>query len=361
VVSLPLAGGPAAGRNVMPGIPDAGRLARWLAADPAAAALGRALSIELIPGGRSNLTYRMDTESGPVVLRRPPLGRLLPKANDMGREFRVQCALAGSAVPVPVPLTCCADDEVLGAPFYLMEYVDGLVLRTRRDGAVLVGTQAGQLSAQLAAMLSRIHAVDYGAAGLARYGKSEGYLARQLNRWERQWELSATRAIPGYDQLAGRLRAGLPASAGGTLVHGDFRLDNTLVRLRPVPAIMAVIDWELSTLGDPLADLGTLLTYWADPEDPDWARVNFGASVSTLPGFCTAGELAACYGHLSGRDVSGIGWYVAFGCFRLAVVLEGLHARFLRKQTVGDGFEREGPAVPVLVSRAHRLLDRMHV
>lgn len=360
-MSLPGAGDPAAGGPVLPGIPDVGRLFRWLAADPAASALGAPLSVELIPGGRSNLTYRIDTESGPVVLRRPPLGKLLPTAHDMGREFRVQDALAGSAVPVPAPLASCADSEVIGAPFYLMEYVDGLVLRTRRDGSVLAGTQAGALSAELAAMLSRIHAVNYRAAGLARFGKSDGYLARQLDRWERQWELSATRVIPGYDRLAARLRAARPAWSAGTLVHGDFRLDNTLVRLRPVPAIAAVIDWEIATLGDPLADLGTLLTYWADPQDPDWARVNYGASVSTLPGFYTAAQLTACYGHLSGRDVSSVGWYVAFGCFKLAVVLEGIHARFLRKQTVGSGFEREGPAVPVLVSRAHRMLDGLLV
>lgn len=361
MVSRPAAGGPAVGESSLPGIPDAGRLARWLAADPAAAALGALLSAELIHGGRSNLTYRLDTEAGPVVLRRPPLGRLLPTAHDMGREYQVQRALAPTAVPVPVPVAYCADDEVIGAPFYLMEYVDGLVLRTRRDGEALSGTQAGQLSAELAAMLSRIHAVNYGSVGLARYGRPEGYLARQLDRWQRQWELSATRAVPGYDRLAERLRAGLPAPAGGTLVHGDFRLDNTLVRLGPVPAIAAVVDWEISTLGDPLADLGLLLTYWADPEDSDWARVNYGASVSTLPGFYTAGQLAACYGDLSGRDVSGIGWYVALGCFKLAVVLEGIHARYLRGQTVGGGFEREGPAVPVLVSRAHRMLDGMHV
>jgi aminoglycoside phosphotransferase (APT) family kinase protein len=353
---------PGAPGPALPGLADQGVLAGWL--DDAG--LGRLLRVELIPGGRSNLTYRLDTDSGPVVLRRPPLGSVLPTANDMSREYRVMSGLAGTAVPVPRMLAACPDPGVIGAPFYLMEYVEGLVLRTRRDGEALTAGQAGDLSAELAAMLARIHAVDTGAAGLSGLGRPAGYLARQLSRWQRQWELSATRDVPGYRRLVRRLSAGLPRSAESTLLHGDFRLDNTLVALplgstlaalRPRPRIAAVLDWEMSTLGDPLADLGLTLTYWSDPADPDWGRVNHGASVTTLPGFWTAGQVAARYAELTGRDVSAIGYYTAFGCFKLAVVLEGIHARFLRRQTVGAGFEREGPAVPVLINRAHRLLD----
>jgi aminoglycoside phosphotransferase (APT) family kinase protein len=340
----------------LPGLPDLPRLARWLASE-AGPGRGDLLGAEIIPGGRSNLTYRLDLAGGTTVLRRPPLGRLLPTANDVSREFRVLSALADTGVPVPAPLLMCTDEEVIGAPFCLMEYVDGVVLRTRRDGQQLTGDQAGQLSGMLAAMLARIHAVDTTAAGLSRFGKPDGYLARQLARWQQQWELSATRAVPGYDRLVERLAAGLPPSAEGTLVHGDFRLDNTLVRLDGRPRIAAVVDWEMATQGDPLADLGLTLTYWADPADPDWARVNHGASVTTLPGFWSAEQVVACYASLTGRDVSRIRYYIAFGCFKLAVVLEGIHARFLRRQTVGEGFEREGPAVPVLINRAHRMLD----
>ncbi len=343
-------------RPDLPGLPDLTRLARWLTSD-AGPGRGGLLGAELIPGGRSNLTYRLDLDGGPVVLRRPPLGLLLPTANDMSREFRVLSALADTGVPVPAPLAMCASEEVIGAPFYLMEYVDGVILRTRRDGQRLTSDQAGQLSAALAAMLAGIHAVNTADAGLSRFGKPDGYLARQLARWQRQWELSATRAMPGYDRLVQRLAAELPAAAEGTLVHGDFRLDNTLVTLNGRPRIAAVLDWEMATLGDPLADLGLTLTYWADPADRDWARVNHGASVTTMPGFWTAEQVAACYASLTGRDVSRIRYYIAFGCFKLAVVLEGIHARFLRRQTVGGGFEYEGPAVPVLISRAHRLLD----
>jgi aminoglycoside phosphotransferase (APT) family kinase protein len=341
----------------IPGIEDPGRLSRWISAH-GGGDLGELRQAELIAGGRSNLTYRLDMSAGPIVLRRPPLGHVLPTAHDMSREYRVLSALSGSDVPVPAPVAICADPEVIGAPFYLMQYVDGLVLRTREDGAQLTAQQAGQLSAALAVMLARIHAVDAGATGLTGFGRPDGYLARQLARWQRQWELSTTTALPRYDELVRRLTAGLPASAEGTLVHGDFRLDNTLVTLGPQPAIAAVVDWEMSTLGDPLADLGLTLSYWADPDDADWRQLNVGATVTALPGFFDAAQFAARYAELTGRDVSGIGYYMAFGCFKLAVVLAGINARFLLHQTVGEGFEHEGPAVSVLIERAHRMLDR---
>jgi aminoglycoside phosphotransferase (APT) family kinase protein len=163
--------------------------------------------------------------------------------------------------------------------------------------------------------------------------------------------------MPGYDRLVERLAAGLPTSGDGTLVHGDFRLDNTLITLGARPAVAAVVDWEMSTLGDPLADLGLTLMYWADPGEQDWLEINVGAGITSLAGFFTRAELAARYAELTGRDLSGIGYYMAFGCYKLAVVLEGIHARFLQRKTVGEGFEREGQAVPVLIERAHRMLD----
>jgi len=183
-------------------------------------------------------------------------------------------------------------------------------------------------------------------------------MARQLARWQRQWELSNTREMPGYDRLVERLAAGLPADGDHALVHGDFRLDNMLVTLGEHPAVAAVVDWEMSTLGDPLADLGLTLIYWADPGDYQWLDVSIGAAVTARPGFFSRAELADRYAQLTGRDLSGIGYYMAFGCFKLAVVVEGIHARFLQRKTVGEGFEREGHAVAVLIERAHRLLDR---
>jgi aminoglycoside phosphotransferase (APT) family kinase protein len=345
-----------AGVAGVPGIEDPGRLEQWISAR-SGRDLGALQRAVLIAGGRSNLTYRLDLAAGPVVLRRPPLGHVLPTAHDMAREYRVLSALSGTDVPVPEPLAICADAEVIGAPFYLMRYVDGLVLRSAEDGEQLSPEQARQLSEALAAMLAGIHAVDLGAAGLTGFGRPDGYLARQLARWQRQWELSTTRELPDYDRLVRRLAAGLPEHAEGTLVHGDFRLDNTLVTLGARPAIAAVVDWEMSTLGDPLADLGLTLSYWADPADPDWRRINVGSTVTVLPGFFGVRQFAERYAEISGRDISGMGFYMAFACFKLAVVLEGIHARFLQHKTVGEGFEREGPAVPVLIERAHRMLD----
>jgi aminoglycoside phosphotransferase (APT) family kinase protein len=342
----------------VPGIPDPARLDAWIQANADSGAVSGPLSgVSLISGGRSNLTYRLDFGARALVLRRPPLGHVLPTAHDMSREYRVLSALAGTQIPVPGPVAFCADADVLGAPFYLMRYVPGEVLRTREDGAHLTPGQARALSEQLVDMLAAIHAVDIESVGLTGFGRPDGYLARQLDRWQRQWELSATRPMPGYDDLVRRLAAGLPESSAGTLVHGDLRLDNTLVRLDPRPAVVAVVDWEMSTLGDPLADLGLTLMYWTDPGEDDWLRLSEGGSVTTVPGFLRRADAADRYAELTGRDISGIGYYIAFGCFKLAVVLEGIHARFLRKQTVGEGFEREGPAVPKLIQRAHELLD----
>src|SRR5579875_2034381 len=307
------------GRDV-PGIGQVSALERWLmaggrqelpggpapAGDGAAAgkAAGAGLAgvrgiagIRLIAGGRSNLTYLLDLAPGSeperLVLRRPPLGHVLPTAHDMSREYRVLHALGGTDVPVPAVVAFCDDESVIGAPFYLMEYVAGSVLRTREDAAALTPGQASELSEQLAVMLARIHGVDIEAAGLSGFGRPEGYLRRQLSRWQRQWELSVTRELPEYDRLVARLGAGLPENSEGTLVHGDFRLDNVLVTLHPrapeapgttaapaapaspasrpapappsapaapappagpaalVPRIAAVMDWEMSTLGDP--------------------------------------------------------------------------------------------------------------
>jgi len=224
---------------------------------------------------------------------------------------------------------------------------------------VLSPGQAGQLSRTFVRMLASIYGLDIEAAGLTGFGRPEGYLARQLSRWQRQWELSSTREMPGYDELVGRLTAGLPGTGGrpegaGGLVHGDYRLDNMLVVTEAEPKIAAVVDWEMSTLGDPLADLGLSLVYWTDPGEQDWLPA---ASVTTAPGFLSRAQLAAEYAAVTGRDLSRIGYYMAFGCFKLAVVLEGIHARFLQRKTVGEGFEQEGQAVPVLIGRAHELLD----
>ncbi|MBV9094782.1 MAG: phosphotransferase family protein [Streptosporangiaceae bacterium] len=362
--------------RVPPGIASPARLQSWLN-DLLGGDLGVPVElrdIQLIAGGRSNLTYRLavGSPSGSrlLVLRRPPLGHVLPTAHDMSREFRVISALAGTDVPVAAALASCTDAAVIGAPFYLMEHVPGVVLRSRADTAALTEAQAADLAERLADMLAAIHGVDVAAVGLAGLGRGAGYLARQLDRWQRQWQLSATREVPGYAELVARLTAALPekgaGEAGGevTLVHGDFRLDNVLVSLSPRPRITAVVDWEMATLGDPLADLGLTLVYWTDPGEEGWlapAGTPAGPGVTTdataTPGFLTRAGFAAGYASRTGRDISRIGYYMAFGYFKLAVVLEGIHARYLQRKTVGEGFEAEGRAVPLLIARAHQVLD----
>ena len=354
-----------------PGIPSPARLAAWLSQHVPGAPV-ELTDIQLIAGGRSNLTYRLTisgSEEGAgsrlLVLRRPPLGHVLPTAHDMSREYRVLSALAGTQVPVAPLVAACADVEVIGAPFYVMEHVPGVVLRTRADTKDLTETQAADLSRCLADMLAAIHGVDVQKVGLGDLGRGAGYMRRQLDRWQRQWDLSATREMPGYQELVERLTAALPEEGQTTLVHGDFRLDNALVTLEPRPRITAVVDWEMATLGDPLADLGLTLVYWTENGEQGWltpAGAQSGTrGVSTdataSPGFWTRAEFTAEYARLTGRDVSRIAYYVAFGYFKLAAVLEGIHARYLQHQTVGEGFEQEGFAVPLLITRAHQVLD----
>jgi aminoglycoside phosphotransferase (APT) family kinase protein len=358
--------------DVPPGIPSPARLAGWLN-DHVPGGPVELTDIQLIAGGRSNLTYRLTVsrasdpeESLLLVLRRPPLGHVLPTAHDMSREFRVLSALAGTQVPVAPLVAACTDVETIGAPFYVMEYVPGVVLRTRADTKELTQAQAADLSRCLADMLAAIHGVDVAAVGLGDLGRGAGYLRRQLDRWQRQWELSVTREMPGYAELVQRLTAALPAEGETTLVHGDFRLDNALVTLTPKPRITAVVDWEMATLGDPLADLGLTLVYWTEAGEPGWITPagalaetrGISTDATASPGFWTRAEFAAEYAQLTGRDLSRINYYVAFGYFKLAAVLEGIHARYLQHQTVGEGFEQEGFAVPLLIARAHQVLDQ---
>ncbi|REE95813.1 phosphotransferase family protein [Thermomonospora umbrina] len=348
----------------VPGV-DVPRLVDWMkGAVPDA---GRITAIRVIAGGRSNLTYGITLEDGRrVVLRRPPLGHVLPTAHDMRREHRVMSALAaGTAVPVPEPLAFCADEGVIGAPFYLMDHVDGRVLRTLEDAADVPPGEARALGERLAEVLAEIHLVDVEAVGLADFGRPSGYMTRQLRRWGQQWERSqeavlatgVSRDLPAYGRLVARLAERMPAEGPARLVHGDYRLDNALARLAPRPEIAAVVDWEMSTLGDPLADLGLTLLYWADAGDEERGSIPVGATATAAPGFLDRRGFAERYAEITGFDLSDLDFYVAFACFKLAVILEGIHARYLQNATVGEGFDKLGDSVPVLLDRAHHILD----
>lgn len=301
------------------------------------------LSARLIEGGRSNLTYAVTDGTGRWVVRRPPLGHVLATAHDMHREHRVMTALRDTAVPVPHTVLLCEDPEVLGAPFYVMDFVDGTPYRTAGELAALGPERTRATVLALVDTLVDLHAVDVEAAGLGDFGRPEGFLERQLRRWGKQLAASHSRELSGIGSLQERLAQRLPASPAPTVVHGDFRLDNALVGADG--RITAVLDWEMSTLGDPLTDLGLLAMYSEPLELP-------GSPISTsaaAPGHPLPGELVARYAERSGREVSAVSWYTAFAWFKLAVILEGIHYRYTLGQTVGAGFDRIGDLVPLFI------------
>nr|WSZ95238.1 phosphotransferase family protein [Streptomyces sp. NBC_00857] len=305
--------------------------------------VGGPLDARLIEGGRSNLTYTVTDGTGRWVVRRPPLGHVLATAHDMKREYRVIEALHPTAVPVPEPLLLCDDESVLGAPFYVMEYVAGTPYRTAEQLAPLGPERTHAAVLALVDTLVDLHAVDPGAVGLGDFGRPEGFLDRQLRRWGKQLDASRDRELAGIDELHSALGRALPASPAPTVIHGDYRLDNVL--LGEDDRIKAVLDWEMSTLGDPLTDLGLLVMYSARLELPD-SPISTTAGAAGHP---TPGELVERYAARSGRDTSAISWYTAFAWFKLAVILEGIHYRHTLGQTVGAGFDRIGDLVPVFI------------
>ncbi len=303
------------------------------------------LSGMLIQGGRSNLTYRVTDGIGHWVVRRPPLGHVLATAHDMVREFTVISALRGTPVPVPATLLLCEDASVTGAPFFVMEHVEGVPYRTADELAVIGAERTRQVVLGLVDTLVDLHAVDPEDVGLEGFGRPEGFLERQLRRWGKQLAASRTRELPGMDELAEALAARSPRSGVPAVVHGDYRLDNVLVDEQD--SVRAVLDWEMSTLGDPLTDLGLLVMYSEPLPLPD-------SPVSTTPdapGHPSPAELIEHYASRSGRDVSDVAWYTAFAYFKLGVILEGIHCRFTHGKTVGAGFDRIGALVPVFIDR----------
>jgi aminoglycoside phosphotransferase (APT) family kinase protein len=310
---------------------------------------GRPLSAELIAGGRSNLTYCITDGEREWVLRRPPLGHVLPTAHDMAREYRVITALADTDVPVPKTFALCEDTDVNGAPFYVMERVHGRILRTGEELATLTRDEAAACSRELVDVLARIHRVDYEAVGLGEFGHPDGFMERQLRRWNQQWERSKADDLPAIDDLARRLRNALPESGPPTIVHGDYRLDNTMLAPDDPGRIAAVLDWEMSTLGDPLADVGLFLLYWGQSEAQIIAT---GQAIEEEAGFASRDEVVELYAKETGRNVDNLDFYVVFAFYKLAIIVEGIAARYRMGKTLGEGFEHMGQMVKSLVDEA---------
>ncbi len=323
---------PSARPTQLPGIDEA-RTTAWFAEHVPAAP--PPLHFELIAGGRSNLTFAVrDAAGGEYALRRPPVSHVLPTAHDMAREHRVIAALHPSGVPVPTPLGLCTDPEVNGAPFYVMEFVRGHILRDVPSAeAALSPALRHRAGLELARTLADLHAVDPDRVGLGDLARHEGYIDRQLRRWSRQY---ADMATPDADHaglvesVGAALAARIPPQQGVGIVHGDYRLDNVVVD--DEARVRAILDWELCTLGDPLADVGLLLCYWTEPGDETPALT----APTTAPGFARRSEILARYAEASERDLSAMPFYVAFGYWKLACILQGVYARYLAGAGAGD-------------------------
>ncbi|MBW0114831.1 phosphotransferase family protein [Pseudonocardia abyssalis] len=309
------------------------------------------LRAELMTGGRSNLTYRLTDGVSTWVLRRPPLGTLTPSAHDMAREYRVVAALGASDVPV-APAVALADDSVIGVPFAVVGFVGGTVIADESGLAALADDDVRRCALGLVDTLAALHAVDPASVGLADFGRAEGFLRRQVRRWYGQWERVRTRELPDVETLHARLDAACPDESGTAIVHGDFRIDNTILDPDDPARVRAIVDWEMATLGDPLADLGVHLAY----RDPAFAPILGGAAASTSDRMPATADLAERYARASGRDLTDLGFPLALAYFKIAVIAEGIHQRHERGDTRGDGFATVGEATAPLAAAGLRAL-----
>jgi aminoglycoside phosphotransferase (APT) family kinase protein len=297
------------------------------------------ISVDQFPGGHSNLTYLLRLSGGgEYVLRRPPLGPVAPKAHDMVREYRILCAVHPVFPPAPKPALVCEDLSVLGAPFYLMERRRGIVVR--RENPPEIGDDLAlrcRVGEALLDTLVQLHAVDVSRPPVSAIGKPEGFLERQLAGWFGRWQRARTRDLPEMDRLMEWLTARLPASADRALLHNDYKLDNVMLDPADPARIVAVLDWEMSALGDPLVDLGILLCYWPQAGDPP-ERIESISPVTGMPGWPSRAELVERYASATGRDVSRIAYYEIFAIFKVAVVLQQIYHRYYLGQTSDPRF-----------------------
>jgi aminoglycoside phosphotransferase (APT) family kinase protein len=316
--------------------------------------LGGELSARVIAGGKSNLTYEVTDGDAWWIVRRPPLGHVQATAHDMGREYTAMTALVDTDVPVPTTYAHCADPDVLGAPFYVMERILGTAYRSAKQLEVLGAERTAAIAGRMVDVLAALHAVDPAAVGLAGFGRPDGFLERQVRRWGKQLEGSKTREHPDADELHRLLTAHVPAEDPAVvgIVHGDYRLDNLLTG--DDDQVKAVVDWEMATLGDTRTDVALLLVY---DQIAQIAGGDLVADVSRAPGYPDAAGHLARYAQASGHELGDMGFHLGLAYFKLAVILEGIHFRYLQGQTVGEGFDQIGAGFDPLIAAG---LDALH-
>lgn len=318
------------------------QLAAWLGQDD--------LTIEQVSGGSSNLTFRVQYRGADLILRRPPMSHVLATANDMKREWTVLTALHGTDVPVPKVVRTCEDESVIGAPFYLMERLDGIVFNDASNVAHLDEAQSLTCSYELVDVLARLHAIDPASVGLAEFGRPAGFVERQVRRWLTQWEKAKHRDVPEIDEIARRLAASIPPEGDPAIVHGDYSFNNTMFHRDPPTRMQAVLDWEMSTLGDPLTDVGMLAMYWGPVGEFVWRNREHPQPHRANAGFPSVDELLERYASTSGRDLSNIDFYRTLATYKLAVITEGNLARI--RATDPDRADRLEETVTTLAQMA---------
>ncbi|MBZ5606588.1 MAG: phosphotransferase family protein [Acidobacteriia bacterium] len=314
------------------------------------------LQIEQFPGGHSNLTYDLVVAGKEYVLRRAPLGPVAPKAHDMVREAKVLTAVHPHFPPAPEVYHICEDSSIIGAPFFLMERRRGIVLRTTIPPEVAEHENyAARISDAFIHCMVQMHAVDIEKHGLRSLGKPEGFVERQVKGWSERWERARTEPNPAADQLMAFFAKTVPPSAAPTLVHNDFKLDNVMLDARTPDRIEAVLDWEMTTVGDPLSDVGLTLCYWSSSLVPGTSL----QAVTTGPGWFTRDEFVEKYAAMTGRDVSTLPWHEAWGVFKLAVILQQIYYRYWRGQTTDERFAHFDQRVKTLIDRATEMVEKI--
>jgi aminoglycoside phosphotransferase (APT) family kinase protein len=319
------------------------------------------VEVEQFPAGFSNLTYLLRVGQQEFVLRRPPFGAKIKTAHDMGREFLILSRLYPVYGKVPRPILYCDDESVIGAPFYLMERVSGIILRARPpEGLALSPDVMRRLSESFIENLVEIHAIDYRAAGLGNMGRAEGYVSRQIEGWTKRYYNARTDDVPEIEKLAEWLAAHAPEDSGRALIHNDYKYDNVVFAPGDLSRVIAVLDWEMATIGDPLMDFGTTLGYWVDVDDPaEWKQLGFG--LTALPGNLSRREMVEHYSRLSGRDVRDVVFYFAYALLKIAVIVQQIYHRYRQGFTTDPRFANLGLLVRGCGNLAQRAIEKNRI